>query len=173
MLGCCVHCRILCDLSASEVPAGPSWLNLTEPVPPTTQPPTIQPSPTSQPVSTASPLPSIQAGVAVKPYEMCGGKGKGCKGSNCVDAPWQGCYCMNRLECTRMTPYWWRCDTPKHCAEIASASACKVTVAIGGTCGGAGSDCTGCQCRDGPWGNYCCAKGSKCVRKSVWFWGCQ
>lgn len=52
-----------------------------------------------------------------------------------------------------------RCeDIPLNCKPY-DGPACAKVVPTYGACGGLGSDCVGCQCKDGPWDGYCCEKG--------------
>jgi hypothetical protein len=52
-----------------------------------------------------------------------------------------------------------RCeDIPLNCKPY-TGPACAKVVPTYGTCGGLGSDCVGCQCKDGPWDGYCCETG--------------
>jgi hypothetical protein len=117
--------------------------------------------------------------VAVVPFGVCGGASLfgDCLGRKCRDAPWPGHCCKQGFECSRQSRQLWSCTPPAACPPSRSSSAaggvCEWEVLRGGVCGGLGSGCEACQCRDGQWPGFCCGEGLVCSRRSRWAWTCE
>lgn len=46
-------------------------------------------------------------------WAPCGGKGSGCEGCTCQDAPWAGICCPKGQKCMRKTEWHWKCEAAK------------------------------------------------------------
>jgi hypothetical protein len=136
---------------------------------------------TAAPSNSLDSAASSSQGVAPSPFKQCGGVGGSCSGSKdpkCKDARWpanQGGSCEKGLNCYKISPFYWQCDTHQPPRDAVTA----YTPADFHQCGGTGGACTGsnaAKCKDAQWPanqGGACKTGLTCFRISQYYRGCD